>query len=160
MDTIFFVLAVIAIVVGIVGCVLPIIPGIPLAFVAVLLYAWYDGFVSITGLNLVLLGTLTVLSIVSDYILIALGNRLMGSSKYSSIGAMLGVIVGFFIIPPLGILVFCFLGAMVAEYLFYRDTAKALKAAVGSTISFLSGIVFKVALGLFILIFFVVKVIS
>ena len=159
MNTLFFVLAIIAIIIGIAGCFLPIIPGIPLAFAAVFLYAWYDGFVHITGFNLLVLATLTMLSMISDYVLIALGSRLTGSSKFSSIGAIIGALVGFFIIPPLGIIVFCFLGAMAAEYYLHQDTAKAWKAAIGATIGFFTGMIFKVALGSFILLFFIYKIV-
>ena len=159
MDTLFIVITIIAIVIGIAGCIVPIIPGIPLAFVAILLYGWYDGFANITGKFLLLLAGLTLLSIVMDYILILLGNRMMGSTKYSAYGAMIGMFIGFFVIPPLGIILFCFLGAMLAEYIVQKDHIRALKAAVGATIGFLSGIVFKLFVGLFMLIYFIYLVI-
>ena len=159
MDTLFIIITIVAIVIGIAGCIVPIIPGIPLAFVAILLYGWYDGFVNITSGGLLLLAGLTLMSIIMDYILILLGNRMMGSSKYSSYGAMAGMLVGFFVFPPLGIILFCFLGAMLAEYIVQDDHVRALKAAVGATIGFLSGIVFKLAIGLFMLGYFIYQVI-
>lgn len=158
MNTMLIALVIIAIIVGIVGCVLPVLPGIPIAFAAVLLYGWYDGFVHIGVRYLVIIGALTLLSLVTDYVLIALGNKLFGSSKSSGIGATVGSIAGIFIFPPWGIILFCFLGAFLVEYYLFHDLSKASRAALGSTLGFFSGTVFKILLGIAILITFVVKV--
>ena len=159
MNTFLIILVIIVILIGIAGCILPVIPGIPIAFAAILLYAWYDGFEQIGTNHLILLAVLTILSIISDYVLIALSSRLAGSSKYSAIGATIGTIVGIFIIPPLGIIIFCLLGAFIAELLFVRDSRKAFRAAIGSIVGLFSGMLFKVVLGIYMLVFFVIKVI-
>jgi len=159
LQTFLLVLTIIAILIGLVGCVIPVIPGIPLAFVAILLYSWYDGFVHIGAGYLVFLAVLTIFSIVSDYVLIALSSRLAGSSKYSAWGAAIGAVVGFFILPPLGIIIFCLLGAYATEFYLVKDAKKALKAAFGSAVGLFSGIVFKVILGVYMLVFFIRSVV-
>ena len=159
MDTVLIILTIIAILIGIGGCILPVIPGIPLGFAAILLYAWYDGFTHITVNHLIILAVLTIISVVSDYVLIALSSRLSGSSKYSAIGATVGTILGIFIIPPLGIIIFCLLGAYLTELYFNKDSNKAIKAALGSVVGLFSGMVFKVILGVIMLVFFIAKAI-
>jgi uncharacterized protein YqgC (DUF456 family) len=159
MDTVLLILAIIVIIVGLVGCVVPVIPGIPLAFAAIFLYSWYDGFVHIGAGHLIFLALLTALSMISDFVLIGISSRLTGSSKYSAWGATIGAIIGFFIIPPLGIIIFCLLGAFVAEYFYIKNPEKAMKAALGSVMGLFSGIVFKVVLGVYMLVFFIIKII-
>lgn len=159
MNTLLIILAIMVILVGIAGCILPVLPGIPLIFAAVLLYGWYDGFVHIGSHYLLIIGVLTLLSLVSDYILIAQSNKLFGSSKASAIGAMAGTILGIFIFPPLGIILFGFLGAFLVELFLFQELEKAFKAALGAIIAFFSGTVLKVILGIAILITFVIKVV-
>ena len=159
MNTILIILTIIAILFGLIGCVLPVIPGIPIAFIAILLYAWYDGFAHIGAGYLIFLAVLTVFTIISDFVLIALSSRLAGSSKYSALGATIGALLGFFIFPPFGILIFCLLGAFVTELYFINDTKKALKAAFGSAVGLFSGIVLKLIIGLYMLISFVTHVV-
>jgi len=134
------------------------IPGIPLAFAAIFLYSLYDGFAHIGASHLIILAMLTILSIVSDFVLIALSSRLAGSSKYSALGAAIGALLGVFIMPPLGILVFCLLGSFATEMYLVKDSKKALRAAIGSVIGLFSGMVFKLILGVSMLIFFIVKI--
>ena len=159
MNTFLIILTIVVILIGLAGCVIPVIPGISLAFVAILLYSWYDGFTHIGAAHLIFLALLTVFSLGSDYLLIALSSRYAGSSKYSAIGAVVGALVGFFIFPPLGIIIFCLLGAYATEFYFARDSGKALKAAFGSAVGLFSGIVFKLILGLYMLIFFIISVV-
>lgn len=152
------IVAIIGILIGIVGCVLPLLPGLPIAFLAVLLYAWYDGFIHIGTGYLLTVGILSFLTIVTDYLMTALGSKMFGSSNKSAIGSVVGSIIGIFIWPPFGIIVFGFVGALVVEWYLSQDLTKALKAAVGATIGFFSGTVFKVILGIIILVSFIIKI--
>jgi uncharacterized protein YqgC (DUF456 family) len=152
------IVAILSILAGIIGCVVPLLPGLPISFMAVLLYGWYDGFEHIGPNYLVVIGSLTIFSIVTDYIMIALGSKVFGSSRQSTAGAVLGSLLGLFIFPPLGILIFCFLGAFAVEYYLSHDMSRALKAAVGAVLGFFAGVWFKVALGLIILLSFIIKI--
>ncbi len=159
MATFLLILTVLFIILGIIGCIAPVIPGLPIAFIAVLLYAYYDGFVHI-GLNyLIIIGVLTIIAVGVDYLMVYLGTKIFGASKASTIGALIGSVVGIPFIPPLGIIVFSFLGALATEMYITQDINKSLKAAFGSFLGFISGTFFKVALGVAILISFIIKVI-
>ena len=153
------ILAILCIVIGIVGTIVPLIPGIPIAFAAVLLYGWYDGFVHIEVQYLIIIGVLTVLSVVIDYITLALGSKLFGATNKSAVGSVVGSIIGIFVFPPLGILLFALLGAMVVEFYLSHDIMKSLKAGLGSAVGFFSSTLFKLMMGLGILFSFIVKII-
>ena len=159
MNTVLIVITVVAIIVGLAGCVVPVIPGIPLAFAAIFLYSWYDGFANISVSNLIVLAVITLLSVISDFIIIALSGKLAGSSKHSAIAAAIGAVIGLFVLPPLGIIIFCFLGAYVTELYIIKDSKKAIRAALGSLAGLFSGMVFKLAIGVGMLVFFFMKVI-
>jgi uncharacterized protein YqgC (DUF456 family) len=102
---------------------------------------------------------LTILSLVVDYVLVALGSKLFGASSRGAVGAVVGSIAGFFLIPPLGMILFSFLGAMAVEYYQFRDGTQAAKAALGAMLGFFSGTVFKVLLGAYFLVSFIFHVI-
>lgn len=159
MEAFLAIVAVLVIVVGIVGCIVPVIPGLPLAFIAILLYGFYDGFEQISTHYLVILGVLTVISMLMDYVLVIWGGKLFGSSNKGALGAVLGSILGIFIFPPLGIIVLGFLGAMAVEYYQSRNPFQAGKAACGAVLGFFSGMLFKFALGLAMLISFIIKIV-
>jgi hypothetical protein len=75
-----WVLSVVLIVVGLAGTVVPALPGVPIVFIGLLLAAWIDGFTAIGWGTLVVLGLLTLLSIVIDLLAAAFGTQRMGAS--------------------------------------------------------------------------------
>ena len=161
MDTalhiLFILLTIAAIIIGIAGTFVPILPGIPLSFIAILLYGWYDGFQHITAHYLIVLGVFTVVSVVVDQLTMVWGMKVFHSDNRAIIGSTLGSLLGIFIWPPFGMLIFCFLGAFVVEYYLYKDSDRALHSSIGALLGFLSGTLFKVVLGIGFLISFIIK---
>ncbi len=140
---------------GIAGTFLPIIPGVPLIFIAIAAYGWYEGFQMITPRYIVILAGVTVLSLFVDYLSTYLGAKYFGSSKKGLWGAVLGSISGLFIIPPVGLLICPWVGAVVGELLEGNDWNKALRSGMGAVIGLFSGIFFKVSLAALMTISFV-----
>ena len=161
MGTVFSILAVIAavlgILVGIAGTFVPILPGIPLAFGVIVLYGIYDGFTHITAGYLVTLGIFTAVSLLVDQLSMILGMKVFQSDNRAIIGSTIGGILGLFIWPPFGMLLFCFLGAFAVEYYLHRDSDQALHSSVGALLGFLSGTVFKVLIGVIFLVSFLIR---
>ncbi|NLV16173.1 MAG: DUF456 domain-containing protein [Syntrophomonadaceae bacterium] len=157
MDVFAIVLAVCVMLVGIAGSVLPLLPGVPLLFLAVIGYGWYEGFNVITVHYVVIVGALTLLAVLVDYLAGVLGAQKSGSSRAGVVGAALGVIAGLFL-GPLGILLGPLAGAFIGEYLVVQDINMAIKASIGTIIGMISGIAFKVVLGVGILISFLIIV--
>lgn len=152
------ILVIAAMVIGAAGTVLPVLPGIPLIFAAAVFYGWYEGFAVITPTYLVILGILTVFSLVFTYLSATMGAKYFGSGKAGSWGAVIGLLLGLFVFPPLGILIGPFLGAFFGEYISKNDSKQALRAALGALIGLFSGIVFNLLIALGMLISFLVIV--
>ncbi len=76
---ILYLLAALLVIVGIAGVILPALPGIPLVFVGLLVAAWTDGFTHVGWLPLVVLGVLTIISIVVDVLSTTLGAQRLGA---------------------------------------------------------------------------------
>lgn len=152
------ILVIVAMVIGAAGTVLPILPGIPLIFCAALFYGWFEGFKLITPTYLVILGILTVFSVLFSYLSTTFGARYFGSGRAGSWGAVIGLVLGIFVFPPIGILLGPFLGAFLGEYLTKNDPNQAVKAALGALIGLFSGIVFNLLIALGMLISFLIIV--
>lgn len=147
--TLLWALAIFLIVVGLAGTVLPGLPGIPLLLLGMVVAAWIDDFMRIGVLVLVILGVLTVLSIVIDFAAAALGARRVGASRPAIIGAVVGATVGLFFGLP-GLILGPFVGAVVGELLARQrlareDITAATKVGVAAWIGFAAGSVARLA---------------
>lgn len=154
MDTAVLIIALLFILVGIAGTILPILPGVAMIFVAIAAYGWYEGFQSITAGYLMVLAGLTILSMLVDYLSTYLGAKHFDSSRLGMWGAVLGSLLGIFLFPPLGIIVCPWLGALGGELVQGHDLRKAMRSGLGAVIGLFSGVVFKVLIGMGMLISF------
>lgn len=140
-----FVLAGMLIVIGIAGTVLPALPGVPLVFCGMLLAAWADGFAHVGTFTLILLGALTVLSIIIDFVASLLGAKRVGASRYALVGAALGTIAGLFF-GIVGLLLGPFVGALLGELIAGGSLRRATGVGVGTWLGFLFGAVAKIGI--------------
>ncbi len=129
---------------GIIGSILPVLPGPILGwFGLVLLYL-----TKIVPINYTLLGITLVVSIIVlalDYIIPSVGTKKFGGTKFGVIGTTIGLILGMFFFPPIGLIIGPFVGAFIGEMIYdSKDPKKALKASYGSFIGFLTGTLLKV----------------
>ncbi len=78
-----------------------------------------------------------------------------GGSKWSSFAAVVGILLGIFILPPIGMIVLPFLFVVVVEMVFQQQPLeKAVKVGFGSLVAFLSSAVMKVVLQLVMIVWF------
>lgn len=135
MSTVGIVLVALAIAVGLVGIVVPLIPGVLLVFGAIAVWAVVEN--NVTGW--VTLGVVTALLAASTLIKYLWPMRRMRAADVGTLtlvaGAVLGVI-GFFVIPVVGLVIGFVLGIYLAELANRRDqrvawtsTKHALKGA-------------------------------
>ena len=153
LEIVYFVLALLVMFVGLLGVILPVIPGIPIIFAAAFLYGLLTGFETITGNILIVFGVATGLTLILDYLATVLGVKKMGGSFAGATGAVIGMIVGFFI-PGVGIFGFiigAFVGAFLFELMVVNETRTALKAGLGSFLGFLLGGFIKFVVGVIII---------
>lgn len=157
MDIALLLLGLACMVIGVLGSFLPVLPGPPISWVGLLLLTltsavpdnwWFLGITAVVALVITAL----------DYWIPALGTRKFGGSRAGMIGTTVGLIVAivFPVLGVAGIIIWPFVGAVVGELLNKSDHKKAMKAAVGSFIGFLTGtflkfVVCMVYLGLFVM---------
>ena len=137
MDIALSVLAFLFTIVGIIGCIVPALPGVVLSY-AGLLCAYFTSYSHMSASALWIWLAITVAVSVADYFLPAWMTRRFGGSRAGAIGATVGVFAGFFIFPPIGIILGPFVGAVAGELL------KAILVGFGSFLSFIVGTGLKV----------------
>ena len=147
MDTsfIFYLVAGLLVIVGIAGVVLPALPGVPLVFAGLLLAAWVDGFAHVSWVALLVLGALTLLSVVVDIASSALGAKGLGASRLAMAGALLGSLLGLLFLPW-GVLIGPFLGALGGEYLHSRRLGLATKVGLATFLGLVIAVALKLGL--------------
>ncbi|AKC87814.1 DUF456 domain-containing protein [Pseudoxanthomonas suwonensis] len=149
-----YAIAALLVLVGLAGVILPALPGLPLVFVGMLLAAWAGDFQRIGPLALVVLGLLTLLSIVADFVATAAGAKRVGAGPLAVWGAALGTLVGLFF-GPLGLLAGPFLGALLGELWHTRALRRATHVGLATWLGLLLGTVLKLALAFAMVGFFV-----
>lgn len=150
-----YAVAVLLVLIGLAGTILPALPGLPLVFAGMLLGAWVGDFQHIGIPVIVVLGALTLFSLVVDFWATALGARRVGASGKAVAGAVIGTFAGLFF-GPLGLFAGPFVGALAGELLHGRDVGQATRVGFGTWLGIVFGTVLKLALaftmlGLFVL---------
>ncbi|MCF6167139.1 DUF456 domain-containing protein [Lutibacter sp.] len=146
---------------GIIGSFLPVLPGPLTSWLGLLLLH----LTSVVPMNWTFLGItlgIAVIIWIIDYFIPAMGTKKFGGTRYGVIGTMVGLIIGIIFLGPFGIIIGPFLGAYIGEMIQEKNSGKALKAAFGSFIGFLTSSFLKfiaatIFTGLFISIFWEYK---
>jgi uncharacterized protein YqgC (DUF456 family) len=162
-QSIYYALAIVLVLVGIAGTILPALPGLPLVFAGMLLAAWAGGFEQIGVATIVVLGILTLVSLLIDFWATAVGAKRVGASRKAVVGAVLGTFAGIFF-GPVGLFIGPFIGALAGELLHGRRLGAgrighATRIGFGTWLGIVFGVVLKLTLafamlGLFALAWF------
>jgi uncharacterized protein YqgC (DUF456 family) len=142
MDYFLIGLGILFLILGILGGVLPVLPGPPLSYVALLLLHFTTKY-QFTTQFLITWAIITIVVYVLDYLIPAWGTKKFGGSKRGVWGSIIGLIIGLFFFPPVGIIIGPFAGAVIAEVTGGKNHKAALKAGLGSFIGFLAGTMLK-----------------
>lgn len=157
MDIALLIIASLLMIIGMMGSFLPVLPGVPLSWMGLLLLHLTDP----VAMNYLFLGitlVVTLLMIVLQYAIPALGSRYFGGSKKGMVGATIGLIVGIFIPIPFGIIIGAFGGAFIGEVLNKSESRTAIRAAFGSFIGLLASTFMEFLVTTIFLVLFCVKV--
>ncbi len=142
MDYLLIVLGIIFIIGGIIGCVLPVIPGPPLSYIGLLLLHFTSRY-TFSAKFLIVWAVVTVVVYALDFIIPAWGTKKFGGSKRGVWGSIIGLIIGMFFFPPIGIIIGPFAGAVIGELSLGKESGAALKSGFGSFLGFLTGTILK-----------------
>lgn len=144
---------------GILGCLLPVLPGPPLSWVGLLLLN-FSRFGNFSFQFMVIMAVVAVVVTVLDYVVPVWGTKRFGGSRAGVWGATLGLIGGIFFMPPAGIILGPFLGALIGELIIGTDSRASVRSALGSFVGFLLGTGLKLIASFVMTWYFVVELIK
>lgn len=142
MEYVLIVLSAIFLLAGLIGCIIPMIPGPPLTLIGYCLVFFIPETV-IPAWYVIFFWTILMVGItILDNLLPAWGTKKYGGTKYGMWGSIIGLFLGisFF---PIGLIAGPFLGAFLGEKISKQNNQAALKAAFGSFIGLMTGVVLK-----------------
>ena len=129
MDTIELILVAIAIAVGILGIVIPLLPGSLLVFAAIAVWAFVEG-TTTAWVTLAVVAVILGATLLVKYLWPARRMRNADVGNWSLVaGGVLGII-GFFVVPVLGLVLGFVLGIYLAELSKRRDQRRAWASTV------------------------------
>ncbi len=154
MDIFWLIIGAILILAGIVGSIVPGIPGPVTSYIGLLLCILSDYFL-VSNEALVTMGIIATIITVIDYLIPIYGTKKFGGTRAGVIGSIIGLIAGIIFLPGIGIIIGPFVGAFVGEIIAGSQSDKALRAALGSFIGFITGTFMKLIYSLVVLYFFI-----
>ena len=141
-------LVALAMAVGLVGVVVPLLPGLALVWAAGLVWAIAEGE---GATRWVVLGVMTVLLVAATIVKYALPAR-SAAAKGAPLSTLffgaLGAIVGFFVIPIVGLFVGGIAGIYLAEWVRLGDGRRAWAATRAALIAIGIGVLIELAAGI------------
>ena len=140
-----------AMAVGLVGTVIPVMPGLVLMWGAALVYGLVAGF---NGVGVLAFGVITALLLGGTVLTYVMPHRagVRGGVPRSSLRlGIVGAVVGFFVIPVLGLPIGGVLGVMAGEYQRLGDSAAAWRTTKTVVVGFVKAAIVELLVGLAIL---------
>ncbi len=144
MEILLYTLGALAMLVGVAGVVLPALPGSFLIVVGVVLVAWAEEFTRVGWGTVAVEAVLGITIWAVDFLATMLGARMFGASRWSVIGASVGLLAGMFLGLP-GLVLGPVIGAVAFELIRNPDVKRASKAGVGAFVGFVLGSAVKIA---------------
>ncbi|MBT3748165.1 MAG: DUF456 domain-containing protein [Bacteroidetes bacterium] len=150
MDILLIILGIILILIGLAGCIVPIVPGPPISYGGIILLHLtekdhFDQKFLITWAIIV-----TAVTVI-DFMTPIWGTKKFGGTRRGTWGATIGLLLGLFFFPPIGIILGPFVGAVVGELTHSEDMKKAVRSGLGSLLGFLIGTGLKFVVSGFLL---------
>ena len=135
---------------GIIGCFIPIIPGPPISYSGLLVFHFFSSY-SIKENILWLMAFVVITVTIFDIWVQIYGVKKFGGTKKAINGSIIGLIIGIYFFPPLGIIIGSFLGAFIGARIEENsDRSKAIRIALGSIAGFFAGTMLKLSVSIYI----------
>lgn len=131
-------LVLISFVIAFIGLLKPVIPAVLFLWIGFIIYQWGINDASLSWIFWLGMLFLTLLIFISDLLMNRYFVNRFGGSKKGEWAALIGVILGSFILPPFGIVIVPFILVFIVEMLEQKRFDVALKASFGSIVAFFS----------------------
>ncbi|UXR86458.1 DUF456 domain-containing protein [Staphylococcus felis] len=156
MSFIYGILIIISFVIAFIGLIKPVIPSVLFVWIGFLIYDLGINHGTLSWIFWIAMILLTAFIFISDLMMNRFFVQRFGGSKQGEWAALVGVIIGSFVIPPFGVIVVPFILVFVIEMIQKQDIPFALKASVGSLVAFFSSIFAQGLVMLLMIIWFVI----
>ncbi|MGM0501698.1 MAG: DUF456 domain-containing protein [Bacillota bacterium] len=124
---------------GVLGTLVPVFPGTPLIVGAALMHGVINDFTVVSIKLIIILVVFSILAELGERFLSAVTTKKFGGSKYGIIGAVLGVLIGGILFPPLGIFLGPVFGAVVLELATGKNLNESFKIGTGTVVGSIGG---------------------
>ena len=147
MDAFGIFLVALAMVIGIVGTIIPFLPGLPIVWAAALVYGVVEGFGAVGWICFTIITLVGIAGLVAA-VVVPKRHVEGGGAPFSTIvvGAI-GAVIGFFLIPIIGLIVGGVLGVLAAERLRTQDWGLAWASTKRALIGFGLGALVQMGAG-------------
>lgn len=148
MDAFGIALLALAMLAGVIGTLLPLLPGLPIVWGAALVYGLAAGF---GGVGTVAFGLITVIAALGMVAAFTLPHRRVaaaGVPRSTVIAGLVGGIIGFFVIPVIGLPLGAIAAVMAKETARTSDTAAAWATTKNMIVGFGVGVLVELAAAL------------
>jgi len=135
-DVLLAVFGSVCIIFGVIGCFIQIIPGPPLSWLGLLLL-YFTSYSNISSTALFIWAAFAIVTVVLDYVLPNTFTQKLGGTKAGIRGSTIGMIIGIFVFPPIGMIIGPIIGAFIGELMAKKKTETAFRSAIGALIGFL-----------------------
>src|SRR5688572_14459547 len=122
--------------IGVVGTVVPLVPGLGLVVVAALVYGVAEGFGPVGGVAVALILALAAAGTAAGVVLPGRAAIRTGAPRRSLALAAVGAVIGFFVVPVVGLPLGGVLGIYVGERLRTADGATARRTTMATLKAF------------------------
>lgn len=147
MDTFGVVLVGVAMVIGIFGTVVPLLPGLPIVWAAALVYGLVEGFGIVGWICFAIITIVGVAGAIAGVVVPQRKVQGGGAPFSTTVVGVIGGIVGFFVIPIVGIVVGGVIGVLVAERLRTGDWNQAWASTKRALVGFGVGALVQMGAG-------------
>ncbi|HDF0706622.1 TPA: DUF456 domain-containing protein, partial [Staphylococcus aureus] len=131
MTIVLWLLIIAAFMLAFVGLIKPIIPS-----VLVLWVGFHNQHLS--WVFYVSMALLTILILCADFLANKYFVNRFGGSKFGEYAALIGVVIGCFVLPPFGIIIIPFILVFIVELIQGYSFERAVKVSIGSIVAFLT----------------------
>jgi uncharacterized protein YqgC (DUF456 family) len=156
METLLWILTVLLFIGGFVGLIYPIIPAILLIVLGFIVYEMGIGDIGSSYLFWGIQILLILFVFLADFITNKYLLGKAGSSKKGQLVGTVSLIIGSFIIPPIGLIVLPFVSVFLYEFITSKDISRSGKLAVVTVLSFVSSTFAKAIIQLTMIIIFLI----